>query len=82
MLLPGGRAATVSVLGTTSGGPQWLLLPSVPSHTSVLASGPDGAVDALAVSGDTLTVWRLVPRATAWSKVQAISVPIQTGSSS
>ena len=82
VLLPGGRAATVSVLGTTSGGPRWLLLPPVPSHTSVLASGPDGAVDALAVSGDTLTVWRLVPRATAWSKVQAISVPIQNGSSS
>jgi hypothetical protein len=48
----------------------------------VLASGPDGAVDALVPSGATLTVWRLVSGAAAWSKVQAISVPIQYGSSS
>jgi hypothetical protein len=82
VLLPGGRAATISALGTTTGGPQWLLLPPVPAKTAVLASGPDGATDALAVSGDTLTVWRLARQATAWSKVQAISVPIQTGSSS
>jgi hypothetical protein len=82
VLLPGGRAATIAAAGTTAGGPRWLLLPPVPSHTAVLASGPDGAVDALAASGDTLTVWRLVPRATAWSKVEAIGVPIQSGSSS
>jgi hypothetical protein len=53
----------------------------VPAHTAVLAAGPGGAVDALAVSGDTLTVWRLVPEGTVWSKVQAIGVPIQSGSS-
>ena len=82
VLLPGGRAATVSLLGTTGGTPQWLLLPPVPARTTVLASGPDGATDALAVSGDTLTVWRLAPKATVWSKVQAISVPVQAGSSS
>ena len=82
MLLPGGRAATVSALGTTAGGPRWLLLPPVPAHTTVLASGPRGAVDALAVSGATLTVWRLPQAATAWSKVQTTSVPIQSGSSS
>ena len=76
MLLSGGRAATI-------GGPgqQWTLLPPVPAKTTVLAAGPDGATDALAVSGATLTVWRLAPEATAWSKVQAISVPIQVGSS-
>jgi len=82
VLLPGGRAATISALGTTAGGPQWLLLPSVPAHTAVLASGPGGAVDALAVSGETLTVWRLVPKTTTWAKVQTISVPVQAGSSS
>jgi hypothetical protein len=81
VLLRDGRAATISVLGTTLGD-RWLLLPPVPAHTSVLASGPAGAVDALAVSGDTLTVWRLASGATVWSKVQTISVPIQTGSSS
>ena len=82
MLLAGGRAATVSLPGTAGGTPQWVPLPPVPAHTSVLASGPGGAVDALAVSGTTLTVWRLAPKATAWSKVQAISVPVQAGSSS
>jgi hypothetical protein len=82
VLLPGGRAATVSLTGTTPGGPQWLLLPPVPAHTTVLASGPDGATDALAVSGETLTVWRLAPKAAVWSRVQTIGVPIQAGSSS
>jgi hypothetical protein len=82
VLLPGGRAATVSLTGATAGDPQWQLLPAAPAHTSVLASGPGGAVDALVVSGSTLTVWRLVPKATVWAKVQTISVPVQVGSSS
>jgi hypothetical protein len=83
VLLPGRRAATISAPASTTGAaPQWVLLPPVPAHTTVLASGPDGATDALAVFGATLTVWQLAPRATAWSKVQAISVPIQYGSSS
>lgn len=81
VLLTGGRAATVSAPGTTSGRPRWRLLPPVPGHTVVLASGPGGATDALAVSGETLTVWRLAAKATAWSPVQRISVPVQLGSS-
>jgi hypothetical protein len=77
VLTPGGQAATI-------GGPkqQWLLLPPTPAHTSVLASGPDNSVDALAVSGSTLTVWQLDRGATIWTKAQTISVPIQYGSSS
>ena len=77
MLLPGGQAATV-------GGPgqQWLLLPPTPARTSVLASGPGNAVDALAVSGSTLTVWQLDRGSTLWTKAQTMSVPIQYGSSS
>jgi hypothetical protein len=76
VLLSGGRAATI-------GGPgqQWTLLPPVPAKTTVLAAGPDGATDALAVSGTTLTVWRLAPKATVWQKAEAISVPVQFGSS-
>ncbi|MGH3245796.1 MAG: hypothetical protein ACRDOI_06230, partial [Trebonia sp.] len=74
--------ATVSAPGPAAGqAPRWRRLPPVPSRPSVLASGPGGATDALAVSGDTLTVWRLVPGATVWSKVQSMSVPIQSGSS-
>jgi hypothetical protein len=83
VLLTDARAATIGApTATASTAPQWVPLPPAPVHTSVLASGPDGSVDALAVSGATLTVWRLVPKATAWSKVQAMSVPIQSGSSS
>jgi hypothetical protein len=86
VLLPGGRAATIAAVSSSgaaaTGAPQWLPLPPVPAHTAVLASGPDLATDALAGSGETLTVWRLAPKATAWSKVQTISVPVQVGSSS
>jgi hypothetical protein len=77
VLLPGGQAATIS-------GPQqqWLLLPPTPAHTSVLASGPGASIDALAVSGATLTVWQLDRGSTIWAKAQTMSVPIQLGSSS
>ena len=77
VLLPGGQAATI-------GGPgqQWLLLPPTPARTSVLASGPGTALDALAVSGAKLTVWQLNRGSTVWAKAQTISVPIQLGSSS
>lgn len=77
ILLPGGRAATIS-----GPGKQWLLLPPVPAGVKVLASGPNGAVDALTTSGATLTVWRLARAATVWTKIQTIAVPIQFGSSS
>jgi hypothetical protein len=77
VLLPGGRAATVSGPGS-----QWTLLPPAPPRTTVLAAGPDGATDALAVSGATLTVWRLAPKATVWSKAESVNVPVQAGSSS
>jgi hypothetical protein len=77
VLMPGGQAATI-------GGPgqQWLLLPPTPAHTSVLASGPGNSVDALAVSGATLTVWQLDRGSTIWTKAQTMSVPVQYGSSS
>jgi hypothetical protein len=77
VLLPGRRAATIA-----GPGQQWTLLPPVPAKTTVLAAGPDGATDALAVSGDTLTVWRLAPKATVWQKAEAVTVPVQDGSSS
>ena len=77
VLLPGGQAATIS-----GPGQQWLLLPPAPAHTSVLASGPGTSIDALAVSGSTLTVWQLDHGSTVWAKAQTISVPIQLGSSS
>ena len=77
VLLPGGQAATIS-----GPGQQWLLLPPTPAHTSVLASGPGTSIDALAVSGSTLTVWQLDHGSTVWARAQTINVPIQLGSSS
>jgi hypothetical protein len=77
VLMPGGQAATIA-----GPGQQWLLLPPTPAHTSVLASGPGNSVDALAVSGSTLTVWQLDRGSTLWTKAQTLSVPIQYGSSS
>ena len=51
-------------------GQQWTLLPPVPAGDQRCSRpGPGGATDALAVSGATLTVWRLAPKATVWSKV-------------
>jgi hypothetical protein len=93
VLLPGRHAATIA-----GPGQPWRSLAVVPAGTSVLAAGPGGSVDALAVSGAKLTVWRLggdgsdssgdagggagAGAATAWSAIQTISVPVQYGSSS
>lgn len=77
VLLPGRHAAVIARPGT-----RWRSLPLVPEGTAVLAAGPGGAVDALAVSGSKMTVWRLGVAAAVWSKVQTIGVPIQPGSSS
>jgi len=77
VLLPGHRAATVA-----GPGQPWRSLPAVPAGTAVLAAGPGGAVEALAVSGSNMTVWRLAGAAAAWSKTQTTDVPVQYGSSS
>ena len=89
VLLAGGRAATIAGPGApgTPGAPgatgtAWRSLPAPPHGTAVLAPGPGGALDALAVSGGSaLTVFRLTP-AGAWQQTQVISVPVQLGSSS
>lgn len=78
VLLPGGTAAVITRPGA---GASWRTLPRVPARTSVLAAGPGGAVDAIAVSGPDLTVWRLRPRARHWTRVQSMRVPVQYGSS-
>jgi hypothetical protein len=74
-VLAGSRAETI-------GGPgqAWQALPTVPPGTATLAPGPGSGYDALAVSGSNLTVWRLASGA--WTKVQAMKVPITYGSSS
>ena len=82
VLLSGGRAATIAgPTAPSAAGAAWRPLPAPPHGTAVLAPGPGGALDALAVSGGSaLTVFRLT--AGAWQQTQAISVPVQLGSSS
>jgi hypothetical protein len=81
-ILADGTAEAISGQGAA-----WRLLPTLPPATQTLAYGPSGSLDALAVSdgtagpGSELTVWRLPLAATTWTKEQAISVPIQYGSS-
>jgi hypothetical protein len=78
VLLSGGRAQTI-----TGPSGSWQQLPAVPAGTAALAQDESPAgqgLDALAVSGDTLTVWRDTART--WAKAQAINVPIVAGSSS
>lgn len=91
VLLPGRHAATIA-----GPGQPWRSLPVVPVGTNVLAAGLGGTVDALAVSGSKLTVWRLGSgggagdagassaggAAAGWSAIQTIGVPVQSGSSS
>jgi hypothetical protein len=76
VLLAGGRAATIAGPGAA-----WRQLPAPPHGTAVLAPGPAGALGALAVTGEALTVFRLTP-AGAWQQTQVVSVPVQLGSSS
>jgi hypothetical protein len=76
VVLAGGAAETIN--GPASA---WRSLPPVPPGTATLAAGPGRALDALAVHGSKLAIWRLSEAASAWSKTQVITVPIQYGSS-
>jgi hypothetical protein len=76
-LLNGNRAQTIAGAGSA-----WQSLPALPTGTATLAPGPAGGIDALAVHRSRLTVWQLAADSTAWHSAQAISVPIQFGSSS
>ena len=77
IVLNGSRGQTVAGPGTS-----WRALPALPPGTATLAAGPAGGFDALATKRTTMTIWQLAPGSAAWAKAQAISVPIQFGSSS
>jgi len=74
LLFADGRAAV------TGPGTAWRALPAPPRGTAVLAGGPGGTFDALAVSGGRLTVFRL-GKDGAWAQTQVLTVPVQYGSS-
>jgi hypothetical protein len=75
VVMPGGRGAVIAA-------GRWHVLPALPPGTATLAPGPSGVTEALAVHRGTLTIWELGGGAASWAKVQAISVPIEYGSSS
>ena len=82
---PGDTAAIVLTgnRGETVAGPgaPWRALPALPPGTATLAPGPAGGFTALAAGRTTMTVWQLAPGSAAWARAQAISVPVQFGSS-
>ena len=82
----GGAAAVVlsGHRGVTLAGPgaSWRALPSLPAgRTVTLALRAAGTAEALVAGGGSLTVWQLRPGAAGWARTQAITVPIQYGSS-
>jgi len=81
-----GHAAAITLTGnraeaTNGTARPWRPLPALPSGTATLASGAAGGWDALTVHRGRLTVWQLAPGARAWVTTQAITVPLQLGSS-
>jgi hypothetical protein len=73
VIMAGGRGAVLAQ-------GRWRLLPALPPATAALAPSADGTTDALAVHRASLTVWQLASN-TGWTREQAVSVPIQYGSS-
>jgi hypothetical protein len=64
-------------------GTSWRPLPPLPHGRAItLAQPAAGTTDALVADGSTLTVWRHTAGSAGWAKAQAITVPIQYGSSS
>lgn len=76
LVLTGNRAETIAGAGAA-----WRSLPALPAGTATLAPGPSGGFDALAVHRTRLTVWQLGPGTANWRATQAMSVPVQFGSS-
>ena len=81
-VLTSASTAAKTLLVLTGPGAAWNELPAPPPDTSTVAFGTAGSVDALAVDDTSFTDWRLVRGSSRWSKVQALSVAIQFGSSS
>ncbi len=70
----------IEVSGIGSGG--WAGLPTPAARTAVIAFDASGNMDAIAVNGSKLNVFRLDTGSFSWYSIQSIQVPIQYGSSS
>lgn len=70
-------------LETVQPGRSWRQLVDVPAGTAAVAIGTDGAIDALAVTGQSLfTDWRADTATGSWDRLQAVRVSVPIGSSS
>jgi hypothetical protein len=76
VVLTGNRARAI-----TSTARSWQLLPNLPAGTATLAPGSADGWEALTVHRTRLTIWQLTPGTRTWAATQAITVPIQFGSS-
>lgn len=83
VVVTGAPATEDGVTAAAVAGPggTWSSLPPAPSRTAAVVDGPNGEVDALAVSGSVLTDYRLTTSGGSWRRVQSLTVPIQYGSS-
>ena len=77
----GSRGNRVAAAEVGAPGRAWTALPDAQRGTAAVVEGPDGEVDALAVSGRILTDYRLDAADGTWQRLQSLSVPIQYGSS-
>jgi hypothetical protein len=83
VLLPGGRAVTVSGPGAA-----WRSLPALPAGASrvpdggATLAGVPGGFEALTARGSQLSVWALPSGSSGWGRSQVINVAIPYGSSS
>lgn len=83
MVLVGGAGGSLHLFSVAGPGAVWEALAAPPSGTVDVASGTDGTAEALTlVHGSQLVVSVLGSGSAAWEKVQAITVPVQYGSSS
>jgi hypothetical protein len=68
----------VSTVDPPSGG--WRALVPAPAGTAAVVATPQGTLDALVADQSVLDVYALEPGG--WNRVQALTVPVQYGSSS
>ena len=79
VLFSGGSANKLEVLDGPGG--RWDLLPPPPTGTATVAFNSGASIDALVVNDTVMTDWSLNTGSRVWTKGQAVSVPIQFGSS-
>lgn len=73
-----GSRRSVSTVDPPSGG--WRALVPAPAGTAAVVATPQGTLDALVADQSVLDVYALEPGG--WNRVQALTVPVQYGSSS